>query len=80
MPKRKNTLKKVVLPAAPTYLLYIATSVWVQRTPNAGQNLNFLSFLCWKAKIMQKEGNLQNLQNLATYVFLSLRQNAGGLF
>ena len=35
-------------------LLYISTSVWVLRTPNAGQNGHFQRFLCKKPKKKQE--------------------------
>ena len=55
------------------YMLYILTSVWVLRIPNAGRNSLFERFLQQKAK---KARNLQ--QNFEKkHVFLSLHQNAG---
>ena len=39
-------------------LLYILTSVWLLRTPNAGQNGHFQRFLCKKPK---KARNLQQI-------------------
>ena len=57
-------------------LLYISTSVWVLRTPNAGPNSHFQRFLLQKAKKSKKfAANFCKKQ-----VFLSLHQNAGRLF
>ena len=56
-------------------LLYILTSVWVLRTPNAGRNSHFQRFCCKKLK--KQEICSKFLQKT---VFLSLRQNAGRLF
>ena len=59
-----------------TCLLYILTSVWVVRTPNAGQNSNYQHFLCKKAKKSKKFA----AKFCKKQVFLSLHQNAGWLF
>ena len=43
-----NLYKKV------DYVLYILTSVWVLRTPNAGRNGHFQHFFCKKAQKSKK--------------------------
>ena len=37
-----------------SYLLFILTSVWVLRTPNAGRNNHFQHFFCKKARNLQQ--------------------------
>ena len=61
-------------------LLYIWTSIWQLRTPNAGQESHFQHFFVLKSlKKMQKEvTNLE--QNLRKNVFLILHQYAGRVF
>ena len=57
-------------------LLYISTSVWMLRTPNAGRNSNFQPFFCKKPEKRKKfAANSSKKQG-----FLSLHQNAGRLF
>ena len=49
-------LSQAVFPneEAETNVLYISTSVWVRRTPNAGRNSHFQCFLCKKAEKNKK--------------------------
>ena len=44
-------------------IIFFLTSIWVLRTPNAGQNMLFKSFLCKKVKKEEKAWKLiQNLE------------------
>ena len=56
-------------------VLYILTSLWVLRMPNAGRNSNFQGFLCKKPK---KARILQQIS--AKNSFFAFHQNAGRLF
>ena len=62
--------------ATESLLLYISTSVWVLRTPNAGRNSHFQCFLRKKAKKRQEICS----KILQKTRFLSLHHNAGQLF
>ena len=57
-------------------MLYISTSVWVLRTPNAGWNSHFHFFFAKKLKKSKKYA----ANFCKKHVFLSLHQNAGPLF
>ena len=63
-------------------MLYISTSVWVLRTPNAGQNLHFQHCLCYKAEKkfaakFSKKMDFLSLHQNAVPVFYSQKKTSG---
>ena len=57
-------------------VLYISTSIWVLRTPKAGQNMLFTCFLCKKAEKGRKSKKIDAKFD-KKMVYLSLHQNTG---
>ena len=57
-------------------IIFFLTSIWVLRTPNAGQNMLFKSFLCKKVKKEEKAWKL--MQNLEKQYFVWTRSLVEG--